>query len=148
MLRSRGHSLEELRAGGDPLVFDPLTPGRFFGEQLQTPDGKVDCCPPAFADALVRAEALFAELEGEGLSRLKLVTRRDPYMHNSWYANVPVMKRGERDRNWLYVHPEDARERGLADGAKARLSNAQGALELEVRHDAGLMRGVVALTYG
>ena len=148
MLRSRGHSLEELRTGGEPLVFEPLTPGRFFGEQLQTPDGKVDCCPPAFAEALARAEEIFAELEGEGLSRLKLVTRRDPYMHNSWYANVPVMKRGERDRNWLYVHPDDARERGLADGAKARLANAHGALELEVRHDPGLMRGVVALTHG
>ena len=36
MLRSRGHSLEELRASGEPLVFEPLTPGRFFGEQLQT----------------------------------------------------------------------------------------------------------------
>jgi anaerobic selenocysteine-containing dehydrogenase len=148
MLRSRGHSLAELRQSEGGLVFDPLTPGRFYAEQLQTADGRVDCCPPAFADALIRAERIFGELEAEGPTRLKLVTRRDPYMHNSWYANVPAMKRGERDRNRLYVHPEDAAARGLADGAAARLSNQHGSLELEVRCDATLARGVVALTHG
>jgi len=129
-------------------VLPPLEPGRFFAEQIQTADGRVECCPPAFAAALERAERIFAELEAEGPARLKLITRRDPYMHNSWYANVPAMKRGERDRNRLYVHPDDARARGLDDGAKARLWNEHGALELEVAHDPGLMRGVVALTHG
>ena len=148
MLRARGHSLEELRASEHGLVFEPLTPGRFFAEQVQTADGKVDCCPPAFAPALARAERIFAELAEEGTARLKLVTRRDPYMHNSWYANVPAMKRGDRDRNRLYVHPDDARERGLADGAKARIWNEHGALELELAYDPSLMRGVVALTHG
>lgn len=69
-------------------------------------------------------------------------------MHNSWYQNLPSMKRGERDRNRLYVHPEDARERGLADGAKVRVANEHGALDVEILYDAGLMRGVVALTHG
>jgi len=148
MLHARGHSLDELRASGQPLAFEPLTPGKFFAEQLQTGDGKVDCCPPAFADALERAERIFLELEREGLERLKLITRRDPYMHNSWYANVPAMKRGDRDRNRLYVHPADARARGLADRAKVRIWNGHGELALEIAYDAGLMRGVVALTHG
>ncbi|MFI5316799.1 MAG: molybdopterin-dependent oxidoreductase [Myxococcota bacterium] len=148
MLHARGHSLDALRAGERPLVFEPLTPGRFFAEQVQTPDGKVDCCPRAFGDALARAERICAELEAEGVTRLKLITRRDPYMHNSWYANVPAMKRGDRDRNRLYVHPDDARARSLADGAKARIWNEHGALELELAYDAGLMPGVVALTHG
>jgi anaerobic selenocysteine-containing dehydrogenase len=148
MLHARGHSLDALRAGGAPLVFESLTPGRFFSEQLQTADGKVDCCPPAFGDALARAERIFGELEREGLERLKLITRRDPFMHNSWYANVPAMKRGDRDRNRLYVHPDDARAHGLADGAKARVWNEHGELALEVAYDRGLRRGVVALTHG
>ena len=129
MLKTRGHSLAELRENPHGIVFEPLEAGRFYTEQLQTTDQKVDCCPPAFADALERAERIFVELEGEGLARLKLITRRDPYMHNSWYANVPRMKRGERDRNRLYVHPDDAASRGLAAGAKARLWNENGALE-------------------
>ncbi len=148
MLKTRGHSLDEVRANPHGVVFEPLTPGHFFAKQIQTKDGKVDCCPPAFAEALARAEEIFAELEREGLARLKLITRRDPYMHNSWYANVPAMKRGERDRNRLYVHPEDAASLSLAAGDKARVWNEQGALELEIAHDPTLMRGVVALTHG
>ena len=148
MLRSRGHSLDEVRAADPALVFEPLAPGRFYAEQLQTADGKVDCCPPEFSAALARAEAIFAELAAEGADRLKLITRRDLHMHNSWYANVPVMKHGRHDRNRLWVHPDDARARGLSDGAKARLWNEHGALELEIAFDPGLMRGVVALTHG
>jgi anaerobic selenocysteine-containing dehydrogenase len=149
MLRSRGSSLDALRANPHGVRFeDGLEPGRFFAEHLQTADGRVDCRPPGFADAHERAEAIYRELEAEGPLRLKLITRRDPYMHNSWYANVPAMKRGDRDRNYLYVHPDDLHARGLADGAKARVWNEHGALEVELRADADLMRGVAALTHG
>jgi len=149
MLKSRGTSLEALRAEPHGLRFaDGMRPGRFFERHLQTPDRKVDCCPDAFAEALVRCEEIFRELEAEPPGRLKLITRRDPWMHNSWYANLPAMKRGARDRNRLYVHPEDAAERALAEGSKARLWNEHGALELEVTLDPGLLRGVVALTHG
>ena len=130
-------------------MFEPLTPGRFFAKQIQTADGKVDCCPPVFAEALARAEQIFASSKAEGLARLKLITRRDPYMHNSWYANVPAMKRGERDRNRLYVHPDDAAARGLADGAQgARLERARRARASRSRTTRRCMRGVVALTHG
>ncbi len=149
MLRSRGTSLDALRASPHGVRFeDGLEPGRFFSEHLQTTDGRVDCCPPGFADALERAETIYRELEAEGLQRLKLITRRDPFMHNSWYANVPALKRGDRDRNYLYVHPEDLAERGLTDGAKARVWNEHGAIEVELREDADLLRGVAALTHG
>lgn len=149
MLRSRGTSLDGLRATPHGVRFeDGLETGRFFAEHLQTADRRVDCCPPGFAAALERAETIYRELEAEGPRRLKLITRRDPFMHNSWYANVPAMKRGDRDRNYLYVHPEDLAERGLVDGAKARVWNEHGAVEVEVRPDADLMRGVAALTHG
>ncbi|MCL4683651.1 molybdopterin-dependent oxidoreductase [Myxococcota bacterium] len=149
MLQSRGSSLEALRASRHGVRFeDGLEPGHFFSEQLQTADGRVDCCPPGFAAALERAEAIYRELDAEGPRRLKLITRRDPFMHNSWYANVPALKRGTRDRNYLYVHPEDLAERGLEDGAKARVWNEHGGLEVELRTDADLMRGVAALTHG
>ena len=69
-------------------------------------------------------------------------------MHNSWYANLPAMKRGARDRNRLAVHPDDLRARGLEDGARVRLWNEHGAVEVEVQADDGLLPGVVALTHG
>jgi len=149
MLRSRGTSLDAVRAAPHGVAFeDGLEPGAFYDEHLQTPDARVECCPPAFRDAMQRAEAICVELEGEGASSLKLITRRDPFMHNSWYANVPAMKRGARATNRLYVHPDDLAMRGLADGAKARVWNANGVLEVEVAADDGLLPGVVAMTHG
>jgi hypothetical protein len=120
---------------------DGLEAGAFFGEHLQTPDRKVECCPPAFAAALARAEAIFGELAGEGASRLKLITRRDPFMHNSWYANLPAMKRGARDRNRLAVHPTICarpRRRRPRDSGTARRDRSG-------ESDDSLLRGVVAL---
>ena len=59
MLKSRGHSFAELRSRPHGIVFDPLAPGSFFAEQIQTPDRRVHCCPPGFADAIERAERIF-----------------------------------------------------------------------------------------
>jgi anaerobic selenocysteine-containing dehydrogenase len=148
MLRGRGLGIEDLRAARHGAVFEGLSPGRFFDDHLQTDDGKVDCCPAAFADALERCEAIFEELAAEEPGRLKMITLRDRFMHNSWYANLPRMKRGKRDRNALHVHPDDLAERGLTDGGTARLANAWGSLRVEVCADPDLARGVVALTHG
>jgi len=95
MLASRGLSIEALRARPHGVEFeDGLEPGAFFAEHLQTPDGRVDCCPEAFAPALADAERIYEQLAAEGPTRLKLITRRDPWMHNSWYANLPRLRRG------------------------------------------------------
>ena len=148
MLAGRGLRLDEVRAEPQGVVFEGLMPGAFYKDHLQTDDGKVDCCPNAFDEALDRCETLFLELEEEGPGQLKMITLRDPYMHNTWYANLERMKRGKKDRNYLFAHPDDAQARGLAEGQKVRLWNEAGTLEVELRTDAGLRRGVVALTPG
>ena len=149
MLRSRGLSLDGVRGAPHGVVVLPeLEPGAFHEEHLQTKDRRVDCCPPAFAEALARAEELFTSLASDASPALQLITRRDPHMHNSWYHNVPLMKRGGRDRNRLGMHPDDARARGLDDGSRVRVFNENGAIELEVMLDAGLRPGVVSLTHG
>jgi anaerobic selenocysteine-containing dehydrogenase len=58
------------------------------------------------------------------------------------------MKGGSKDRNYLYVHPEDAAQRDLATGDKVQLASDWGAVIVEMRTDADLKRGVVALTHG
>jgi len=148
MLRYSGLSVEALRAQPHGAQLPEPEPGRLFRDGIQTADGKVDCCPPLFAEALERAEAIFRELEAEGAQRLKLVTRRDPWMHNSWYHNVPRFKRPGRRENLLSMHPEDAAARGLAEGQLALCRNAWGAVRVRVGLDAGLVRGVAALTHG
>ena len=148
MLQGRGLSLDEVRVQPHGIAFEGLSPGAFYRDQLQTDNGKVDCCPQAFSEALQRCARQLAELDAEGPERLKLITLRDPYMHNSWYANLERMKRGSKDRNYLYMHPEDASERALAVGDKVRLANHWGEVSVELRTDVDLKRGVVALTHG
>jgi anaerobic selenocysteine-containing dehydrogenase len=147
MAKGSGIDLGALQA--DPVIVElpAPTPGRFFDDVVQTDDGRVDCCPPVFAPAIERAHAIFTELRDEPAG-LKLITKRDAWMMNSWFRNVDRMQRSGRDTNPLFMHPDDAGARGLADGDRAHASNVNGAVDVIVRYDAELLPGVVAMAHG
>jgi formate dehydrogenase major subunit len=46
----------------------------------------------------------------------------------------------------LEMNPEDASERGIADGMLVRVSSRRGSVELRVRTDPGLYRGLAFMT--
>jgi anaerobic selenocysteine-containing dehydrogenase len=149
MLGHSGLSIAALReAPHGTAVLPEVAPGRFFAEWIQTQDRRVDCCPTLFGEALERAEQLFRELEGESEGTLKLISRRDDRMHNSWYHNVERFKRGRAGRNPLHLHPEDAETHGVGEGERVRVESDHGELVLTVALDPTLMRGVAALTHG
>jgi anaerobic selenocysteine-containing dehydrogenase len=147
MLRSRGLSFEELRAR-EVIDLGPHRFGRFYDEFLQTPDGRVDCCPAVFTPALARMEDLFAELAAEPPGTLKLISKREARQMNSWLANLPQLKTRTNTTNYLYMHPGDAAARGLADGGRVLVRNAHGALEIPLRLTDELLPGVVAMPHG
>jgi anaerobic selenocysteine-containing dehydrogenase len=93
-------------------------------------------------------ERIFAELAAEPAGQLKLIGKRDSYMINSWYSNLPKLKRNERDRNYLFMHPADAAARGVGEGDPVRIRSRDGAIEAPVRLSDALMAGVVAMTHG
>ena len=134
-----GVDLAELQQGTPVRVLPRPTPGRFYEQQVFTGDGRVDCCPPSFADAIERCHRLFAETEheltGDGL---RLIHGRDAWMHNTWYANLPRMKRGGRTTNPLAINPDDAASRRLADGDRVIVCSEHGAVESVVELDADL----------
>jgi anaerobic selenocysteine-containing dehydrogenase len=148
MLERGGVALDALKSEPGGVLLDPLAPGRFFADQIGTLDARVDCCPAIFADAIAAAARQFEERGREPAGRLRLITKRDRFMHNSWFHNVDKLKRRERGRNYLFVHPDDARRLGLADDAVVRVESDAGAIELPVRVDDDLMPGVVAATHG
>jgi anaerobic selenocysteine-containing dehydrogenase len=147
MLRSRGHTMDELREAG-VIVFERTKPEALFEEHVRTDDHCVDCFPEIFGEAIARMNAIFAELSSERPDQLKLISKRDAYMLNSWYSNLPKLKTKDRDRNYLYMHPDDAQMRQIADGATVRISNRFGAIEAPVKLSDELMPGVVAMTHG
>ena len=91
--------------------------------------------------------ATFAEERGRA-GRLKLISRRERFTHNSWAHNDPAFIKGKRSTNYLYVHPEDARGRGIADGQMVRVTSATGTVELPASVTDDMMPGSVALPHG
>lgn len=148
MLGSREHSLGELRASRHGLDFGEHKPGSFFKEHLQTEDQRVDCFPKAFSAAIDRMQEIFSDLGSQPEDVLQLISKRDGFMHNSWYANVPAMKRAGRDTNKLYMHAKDAARRDVREGARVRMWNDYGEVLSEVVFSDDLLEGVVAMTHG
>ena len=146
MLRSRGHSFADLKRE-QVIALERSDPDELFS-RIQHDDQLIDCCPGVFTNAIERMEKLFNELSAEPADQLKLITKRDGYSFNSWYANVDKLKHHDRDQNYLFMHPSDGEIRQIGDGDQVRLSNDQGALETAVRFTETLMPGVVAMTHG
>ena len=147
MLRSRGHDMAELRRE-QIIAFERSDPEEFYERFLQRDSQRVDCCPEVFADAMVRMEQIFEEEQSRPAGALKLITKRDAYMFNSWYSNVAKLKAKDRDRNYLFMHPADAEIRQISDGASVRVENGHGSITAPVRLTEDLLPGVVAMSHG
>ena len=142
-------SRERLRESpSGTAVLPPPTPQALFDIGVQNPGGRIDCCPPLFKKALQRADELFDELLAEPANQLKLITRRTNTMLNSWFANLPSLKRDYALDNPLYMNPEDAERLGLAAAAEVRVESANGAVIATLALDDSLRPGVVAMTHG
>ena len=135
--RDRGLAILEARPT------DELLSGR-----LQTADGRIDCAPELVVRAMERADAVFEELAAEPAGQLRLITRRTRNTLNSALANVGKLKARGAATNPLWMHPDDAAARGLADGQLACVHNGSGALDAPVALDPNLRPGVVAMTHG
>ena len=146
MLKTRGAGFEDLREAG-VLDFGPHRPGDFFTEYLQTPDQRVDCFPAHFAPALARMERIFEEMTTVP-APLTLITRREARSMNSWFANVPPLRRGAHTSNPLHMHPTDAAARGLVAGTPVAVHSAAGRIEARVELAEDLRPGVVAMAHG
>jgi anaerobic selenocysteine-containing dehydrogenase len=144
--RGSGLHLEDL-ADGVARVLPTPEPGSFFELQVQTPDGRIDCCPPVFAEAIERCHRLFDET-AESQHELLLIHKRDAWMHNSWFSNIERMKRRGRTNNPLGVSSASAAHLGLTDGDTVTVTSAHGEIQAVVEIDDDLMVGVASMVHG
>ena len=63
---------------------------------------------------------------------------------NSSFTETPTSRQRE-GRPSVLIHPEDAGELDIAEGARTRLGNGQGSIVVHARHFDGLQRGVVVV---
>ncbi len=122
-------------------------PGSFLGRRVLTHDRMVHLAPSEY---LAAAAGLDDEYERELMrgSELRLITKRAITTHNSWTHNIEKFT-GPRNRsNYLYMHSDDARAAGLADGEVADVQSETGTVRIPIRILDDLMPGTVALPHG
>ena len=97
-----------------------------------------------------RARGLDELFEAEkcNVGMLKLIQKRERFTHNSWAHNVREFIHGERNTNYLFIHPSDASSRNLSEGDTARVSVGSKAIELPVRLDEDLLPGTISVPHG
>ncbi len=139
--------LAKLRRQPDGVLLEPNQPGDYLGKRVATPNGRVQLAPPPL---VARAKTLAAVYDEElaTAGSLKIIQKRERYSHNSWTHNVQTFIKGERSTNYLYIHPDDAAPRSLAEGDRARVSRDGVSVEVPVRIDADMVPGSVAVPHG
>lgn len=140
-------SLRKLRKSPHGKLLKPQTPESFLGQRVLTDDGKVDLAPQEIVSLSQRLEGLF-EQELAQADCLKLISKRERYSHNSWTHNIERMVKGDRNTNYVYMHPQDAQKRSLTDGDLAEVETKTAVITLPVRITEDMMPGAVAVPHG
>ena len=136
-----GLTLAKIKEAPHGIDLGPMVPR--VDEMIGTPSGMIELAPEYILSDLPRLRsALDRDPEG-----YVLVSRRHIRSKNTWMHNVKVLVKG-KDRCTLLVHPDDANELGLIDGADARVSSEAGSIEVPVEVSDEMMRGVVSLPHG
>jgi anaerobic selenocysteine-containing dehydrogenase len=139
--RPVGLSLQRLLAEPNGIDLGALETA--FPRRIATPSRRIDLAPALFVADLGRAAAALRE----PVPSLSLIGRRHVRSNNSWLHNSQRLVKG-KPRCTLMLHPDDAAERGIADGAMARVTSRVGAVEVAVEITPDIQPGVVSLPHG
>jgi len=121
------------------------TGGDFLGQRVHTDNGKVQLAPP---ELLGKMSDLNPRDNDEPHRALRLITKREIATHNSFGHNYARFLETDFDRNYVYMHPEDAQRMQLSQDDLADVHSRSGSIRLPVKLDADLEQGVVAVPHG
>ncbi|AXQ31510.1 hypothetical protein D0B54_23735 [Solimonas sp. K1W22B-7] len=125
-------------------------PESYLGKRVVTDDGKVHLAPEMLMQQTPRLAGIFAD-ESASYARgeLRLISKRMHSTHNSWTQNIAELTNGEMGQtNYLYMHPDDARAKGLTEKAAADIHSRTNTIRLPVKLLETLMPGTVAIPHG
>jgi anaerobic selenocysteine-containing dehydrogenase len=125
--------------GTVPISPEPVI--QFEGLRFPTPSGRIEIASAsAEAAGYSRLPEPHADTRPDG-GRLRLLSPASSWALNDIFSNDPQVE-AQLGPGMVYMHPDDARERGLADGAAVLLSNDVGELQLNVSVSDIVPRGV------
>jgi anaerobic selenocysteine-containing dehydrogenase len=127
--------------GIDLGPLEPCLPERLFR-------ARIDLAPDAIVKDVERLDRVFpASAAAVSNGELSLIGRRELRSNNSWMHNAKILVSG-KDRCTLMIHPEDAKSRGIADGASVCVRSRVGSVTTSAQITDEVMRGVVSLPHG
>ncbi|MDX2268334.1 MAG: molybdopterin-dependent oxidoreductase [Bryobacter sp.] len=136
----RGITLEKLEAAGHLRLNLGAEPGAF----LPFAEGKFPTAHGKFVSggkALAYTPPTESRLGEASPYPLELISWKSPNAMNSTFG---FREDTDQETAVVYLHPEDAEHRGIAAGARVRLFNARGAVELVAALEPGFVQpGVV-----
>lgn len=149
-----GLTLARLRNG--PVLVPGHQEVAFADYRFDTPSGKVEILSPQAAERW-NADPLPSWFEPRESLRsgcseatrfpLHLITPNTKNRIHSQFNNLRMIRQFS-DKPRVQIHPADALTRGLSDRDVVRLFNDRGSLRIEIRLDAGIKPGCVAVTNG
>ena len=137
-----GLCLDRLKAAPHGMMIER---GRWefdFHKRIGHADGKIHLWSEATCSEIARLQAT----PDRDHDALRLINLRKLRSINSWMHNIDKLVR--HDAPSLLIHPEDAAERGVEDGAPVILSTQWGRIEVTAELTDDVRRGCVAYPHG
>jgi anaerobic dimethyl sulfoxide reductase subunit A len=148
----RAKGLARLPAPEDAVAFarEIRDPERY---PFSTPSGKIELYsqsiaakPDPYGLGPIPAIPTWIPEPADPLHPLRLITPKSRARTHSIHDNQPVLSRADRDDLWM--HPEDAAARGVADGQRVCVFNHRGRTLIPVRVTDRIAPGVVSIKEG
>jgi len=149
----REQGLARLPAPEEPVAFalEVRDPAR---HPFSTPSGKIEIYSTSIAadpdphglGAIPAIPTWIPPHAGDPRHPLELISPKSRARTHSTHDNQPSLARVEKQDVW--IHPEDAAARGIADGRPVRVFNDRGATVVPARVTDRIARGVVAIKEG
>jgi anaerobic dimethyl sulfoxide reductase subunit A len=148
----RARGLARLPAPDDAVAFareirDPA------GHPFSTPSGKIEIYsmaiaanPDPYGLGTISPIPTWVPEPADPKHPLRLVTPKSRARTHSIHDNQTVLARADRDDVW--VHPDDAAARGIADGQRVAVFNDRGRTLIPARVTDRVARGVVSIKEG
>jgi len=138
-----GLTLQHLIDNPHGIDLGPLEPR--LPEVLRTPTGRIDVAPAVLLEALTDASSLLNH--DSPPPRFTLVGRRHLRSNNSWMKGLPTLTGGSNTPTAM-IHPNDAAELGIIDGADLVLNTPTGSITLPASVRDDISPGCVCVPHG
>jgi anaerobic selenocysteine-containing dehydrogenase len=153
VLEPTGVSLEQLEEGPVNPMPDPWIP--FADKKFDTPSGRIEFFSlylqekgfDPLLEYLHPVEAPWVDTTRAARYPLQLINRKNHNHVNSSFHHHDFLTEIWASQV-LQIHPQDAKPRGIEDGARIRVFNDRGEIEAMAQVTRGILRGVVSVTTG